>query len=239
MNNNLIMTYGLTEQQNAILAEKFSSKQVNDAADCFTDLLAVPAAAVVVNSDAMNADQKSEFIEAFRYDYDTCIAVLGDWDEMDMRFFHVREKNSEGLSDTINCIRERLLLPSRYEEAKAHTDQTISEIETVLKSDPEGSYRDQIIHMNSYSNLYDALTEIIVHISELKSLEKVPYKIELNAILQAVMVAHGLKQIDDMNTINMAEDWIDMKWIADIAERIKDHYNKIVSKNGRRECFLQ
>ena len=102
MNNNLIMTYGLTEQQNAILAEKFSSKQVNDAADCFTDLLAVPAAAVVVNSDAMNADQKSEFNEAFRYDYDTCIAVLGDWDEMDMRFFHVREKNSEGLSDTIN-----------------------------------------------------------------------------------------------------------------------------------------
>lgn len=235
MNNNLIMTYGLAEQQNALLAEKFPSKQVSDATDCFTDLLAVPAAAVVVNSDVMNADQKAEFNEAFGHDYDTCIAILGDWDEMDMRFFHVREKNAEGLLDTINCIKERFLLPDRYQEAMAHTVQTISEIETVLKPDPDGSYRDQIIHMNSYSNLYDTLTEIIAHISELKSLEKVPYKIELNAILQAVMVAHGLKQIDDMDNINMSDDWIDRKWIADIAGRIKDHYNKTVSKNGRRE----
>ena len=61
MNKTLIMTYGLSETQMEILRREFPSEYIKDVTDCFTDLIAIPAAAVVVNPDTLADDEKSAY----------------------------------------------------------------------------------------------------------------------------------------------------------------------------------
>ena len=68
MNKTLIMTYGLSETQMEILRREFPSEYIKDVTDCFTDLIAIPTAAVVVNPDTTsnNASIKSLLSKTFK-----------------------------------------------------------------------------------------------------------------------------------------------------------------------------
>ena len=105
MNKTLIMTYGLSETQMEILRREFPSEYIKDVTDCFTDLIAIPAAAVVVNPDTLADDEKSAFNEVFEHDFNTCISVLGSWD--DMQFVHVAEDDYVNMEETISAIKDR------------------------------------------------------------------------------------------------------------------------------------
>ena len=62
---NKILIYRLSERQNEILVEAFPNEKVMDVTDCFTDLIAIPAVAVVLNPDALTDAETVSFNEVF------------------------------------------------------------------------------------------------------------------------------------------------------------------------------
>ena len=230
MNKTLIMTYGLSETQMEILRREFPSEYIKDVTDCFTDLIAIPAAAVVVNPDTLADDEKSAFNEVFEHDFNTCISVLGSWD--DMQFVHVAEDDYVNMEETISAIKDRYSIPDEFAKFNQKKENVIARINVAFENDPDASYLSQIGHINSTSIPYDNLTKIMEHIPELKAKEKVPYRIELNSILQAVMIAHGILSIDDIDFVSEPDIGYEREWIASLADSISKHYENTVLKNG-------
>lgn len=230
MNKTLIMTYGLSETQMEILSREFPSEYIKDVTDCFADLIAIPAAAVVVNPDALADNEKSAVNEVFEHDFDTCISVLGSWE--DMRFLHVAEDDYVNMKETIGAIKDRYSIPDEFAKVSQKKDDVVARINAVFENDPEASFLSQIGHIKSTSIPYDNLTKIVEHLTELKTKEKVPYRIELNSILQAVMIAHGILSIDDINFVSEPDIGYEREWIASLADSISKHYENTVMKNG-------
>lgn len=230
MNKTLIMTYGLSETQMEILRKEFPSEYIKDVTDCFTDLIAIPAAAVVVNPDTLADDEKSAFNEVFEHDFNTCISVLGSWD--DMQFVHVAEDDYVNMEETISAIKDRFSIPDEFSKVSQKKENVIARINAAFENDPDASYLSQIGHINSTSIPYDNLTKILEHLPELKAKEKVPYRIELNSILQAVMLAHGIVSIDDIDFVSEPDIGYEREWITSLADSISKHYENTVMKNG-------
>lgn len=223
------MTYGLSKAQKEILSREFSSGYIKDVTDCFSDLIAIPAAAVVVNTDALDNSEKSAFNKVFEHDYDTCISILGFWDNM--QFLHIAKNDYVNMGKTIGAIKDRLSIPDEFIKVKQQRDDVIARINAVFENEPETSYQSQIGHINNTSIPYDSLTMIMEHIPELKAKEKVPYRSELNSVLQAVVVAHGLMSIDDIDFVNEPEIGNEREWIASLVDSISKHYENTVMKN--------
>jgi hypothetical protein len=234
MENKLILTYGLNEHQNQILADEFSPENVCDVTDGFTDLLVVPAAAAVINSDLLTEEEKTDINGVFSEDYDTCISVFGSWDTMDMNFMHISEKDPEHFDETIEAIKRRFSIKADHDKAEKRAKDAISGVTRLIKDDAEGSLRDQIIHMNSYSQPYEKLTAILDHIHELPSREKTVYKDELQSVLYAFMAAHNLIQIpeidDDKDFKDFPEFCLDREWMKKMSDYMKEHYNQTIEK---------
>ena len=230
MNKTLIMTYGLSETQMEILRREFPSDYIKDVTDCFTDLIAIPAASVVVNPDALADNEKSAFNEVFEHDFNTCISVLGSWD--DMQFVHVTEDDYVNMEETISAIKDRFSIPDEFAKVSQKKENVIARINAAFENDPDASYLSQIGHINSTSISYDNLTKILEHLPELKAKEKVPYRIELNSILQAVLIAHGILSIDDIDFVSEPNIGYEREWIASLADSISKHYENTVMKNG-------
>ena len=230
MNKTLIMTYGLSETQMEILRREFPSEYIKDVTDCFTDLIAIPTAAVVVNPDALADDEKSAFNEVFEHDFNTCISVLGSWD--DMQFVHVAEDDYVNMEETISAIKDRFSIPDEFAKVSQKKENVIARINAAFENDPDASYLSQIGHINSTSIPYDNLTKILEHLPELKAKEKVSYRIELNSILQAVMLAHGIVSIDDIDFVSEPDIGYEREWITSLADSISKHYENTVMKNG-------
>lgn len=230
MNKTLIMTYGLSETQMEILRREFPSDYIKDVTDCFTDLIAIPAASVVVNPDALSDNEKSAFNEVFEHDFNTCISVLGSWD--DMQFVHVTEDDYVNMEETISAIKDRFSIPDEFAKVSQKKENVIARLNAAFENDPDASYLSQIGHINSTSIPYDNLTKILEHLPELKSKEKVPYRIELNSILQAVLIAHGILSIDDIDFVSEPNIGYEREWIASLADSISKHYENTVMKNG-------
>ena len=68
-------------------------------------------------------------------------------------------------------------------------------------------------------------------------LKIVPYRIELNCVLNAVIIALGLLKIDDVDfrqasfSLNYEDD-LARDYIINLAEMIKSHYEQNLKKNG-------
>ncbi len=50
-------------------------------------------------------------MRCFEHDFDTCIVIIGEM--VDPRFAYVQEELIERLTDTVEAIKERLLLPKK------------------------------------------------------------------------------------------------------------------------------
>lgn len=230
MNKKNILTYGLKESQMETLIREFSSENIHDVTDCFSDLIAIPAAAIIVNPEALTDEEKSEFNEVFEHDFDTCISVIGLWE--DMRFLHVVENDYEKMEDIIGTIKERFAIPVEFASAERRRDMTIENIASIIKCAPEDSYRSKIGHINGSCVPFEELAKIMKHLPNLKAKEKVPYRIELNSILQAIMVAHGLLNIEDIDFVDEPNIGCEREWISSLAESISKHFDNTVMKNG-------
>ncbi len=228
INDTLILTYGLSNKQMEILKNEFDN--VMDVSDNFLELIESPAAGVVVNWDKLNDDEVKVFQEACRQEkieYNTLVLTLNDHDE----------DNNDTLSDIINEIKERLSLPEQFKDAKCRMETALSDIRKAIE-DPTKNiihFESQVLMINNGCRPYEYLTTIMNHLSELRSLEKVPYRIELNCVLNATMIALGLLRIEDIDVhqgLSLYGEYdLALNYIADLAEMIKSHYEYNLKKN--------
>ncbi len=238
INDTLILTYGLSNKQMEILKDEFDN--VKDVSDNFLELIESPAAAVVVNWDKLNDDEVKVFQEACRQEkieYNTLVLTLNDHDEDNIEVYHQTETKNDTLSDIINEIKERLSLPEQFKDAKCRMEIALGDIRKAIE-DPTKNikhFESQVLMINNGCRSYEYLTTIMNHLPELRGLEKVPYRIELNCVLNATMVALGLLKIED---IDMQQDLslyrehdLALNYIADLAEMIKSHYKSNLKKN--------
>ena len=69
-----VLTFGITQEHQQTIADAVSDKyDVLDVTECFTDLMAIPAAAVVISPSKLNSDSIKTFNEMFGEDYDTLV----------------------------------------------------------------------------------------------------------------------------------------------------------------------
>lgn len=226
----LIMTYGLSEKQKEILCSEFSSEYIHDVTDCFSDLISIPAATVVVNPDMMNDNDKIAFNEVFKHDYDTCISILGPMENMD--FLHVVEDDYEAMTETIGAVKRRLAIPAEFESAKLRMENVMAGITSVMEIDPDDSFNSHIGHINNTCTPYEELTRIMENIPNLKPQEKIPYRFELNSVLLAVMVAYGIVSLEDIDYVDGPKIGYEREWIESLSSDIKKHYKDMVIKNS-------
>lgn len=225
----LIITYGLTSQQNMILNCEFPNNEIRDVTECFTDLIAVPAIAIVINPYKLSEYETSVFNELFKYDYDTCIIFTNKPIGIN-QVLYVREEDHIGLTDTVKAIKETLDLPRQYACAVKRLSNVITDIRNVLNGDDDLPMSSKIVNIDSGCFVYEVITLLLKHKKTLKLRERYPYRVELNSILMSMMLAHGYIRIEDLDE---SEDisFYDNEWIASLSENIRNHYRKTVNLN--------
>lgn len=238
MNDTLIMTYGLSNKQNEVLKKEFDN--VKDVTDNFYNLIEIPAAAVVIDWDKLSDDEIKAFTKEFRKDvreFNTCISLLYNYHGDDICVLHFHETECDTLKDTIDVIKKRLSIPERFNNAKNRMENTIDDIKKAIEEPTKNlGFEDQIKLLNSQRQPYEQLTKIIVNLPKLYSLEKVPYRIELNCVLNATMIAFGIIKIEDIDFEKYfslhCDDVSPKDHVASLAKMIKSHYEQNLKKNG-------
>ena len=254
MYNTLIMAYGLSNEEFETLMNEFEN--VEDVTDNFNDLITRPAAGVIVDWDKLNDEEKKTFIDAFKEnnrELNTEICILGIYDDenvlpgkiniwhsysQDIPMLHVLEFGPNSLDNTIYMIKKRLSVPKRFDEAKKRIENTVEDIKKVIEEPAKGHcFEDQISLINNGCKPYEFLTKIMNHFPELKTGEKVPYRIEVNSVFTATLIAFGLLRIEDVNFDSLSlsggdDDKESAKdYINYLTNTIKNHYEGNLRKN--------
>ncbi len=68
-----ILMFKPTLQQQVTMLMRYSDKCNVKATDCFTDILAIPAAMIVLNPEHLSLQEMEQMNEIFKYDYETVI----------------------------------------------------------------------------------------------------------------------------------------------------------------------
>lgn len=68
-----ILMFKPTLQQQVTILMRYSDKCNVEATDCFTDILAIPAAMIVLNPEHLSLQEMEQMNEIFKYDYETVI----------------------------------------------------------------------------------------------------------------------------------------------------------------------
>ena len=76
-----ILMYGLTAGQENLVQERHGAAYEIVKTDCFTDILAIPAAMVVVNTEKMSLTEQKQMDEVFQHDNFTLILFTNEFDK--------------------------------------------------------------------------------------------------------------------------------------------------------------
>ena len=76
-----ILMYGLTAGQENLVQERHGAAYEIVKTDCFTDILAIPAAMVVVNPEKMSLTEQKQMDEVFQHDNFTLILFTNEFDK--------------------------------------------------------------------------------------------------------------------------------------------------------------
>jgi len=231
---NLIMTYGLSEDQYNILIEALPECTVSDVDGAFTDLIAVPAIAVVINMERMSAYEIRSFTDVFQHDLDTSISCIGESAEVpenELAFFHINDVDPDTLQETIASIKERIQLPAELDAAKARMRSVIERVSKNLNSCSDDSLRTQIGHINNTCDAYERISTILENKEELKLRARYPYRVSMDSVIFAMMIAHGLME---ESVLEDAESPIvpERTWILSLSKEIREHFYKDVKLNN-------
>ena len=203
--NDLIITYGLSKEQNLILNEAFPDCMVSNVDSAFTDLLAVPAIAVVVDMGKMTINEIQSFIDVFHYDSNTYVSCIGYSNEVrqeELSFLHNKE-NYDDLRETIAYIAERLQLPIELEVARDRMQSVIEHDTNNIKCDSDVSLRSQIAHIENMCLAYERFSAILENRGGLNLRSRYPYTVNIDSVLFAMMIAHGMMNESDIGDDNI------------------------------------
>ncbi len=215
---------------------------VVDVTECFTDLIAIPAEAVVVCPSKLSSDSIKTFNEVFGKDYDTWV-IFTEKPDLNIGVMYTLECEPEIMSDTIETLQGRYELPEQIKKAYNYKKGILNEIEKIFEPDRNLSMTDKVALIYKCCKPYIYLNRIVEHIPDLKLREKVPYRYELDHILLAVMLAHDLVEKDylfanlhmdgkikDNKEASSPFISYDAKWICSLSDLIRDHYRKALQK---------
>ena len=73
-------------QQQVLLLKRYSDKYDVEATDCFSDILAIPAAIIVLDPEQLTLQEMKQMNEVFKFDFETVIVFTG---HVSPRFFGV------------------------------------------------------------------------------------------------------------------------------------------------------
>ena len=72
-----ILMYKPSLQQQVLLLKRYSDKYDVEGTDCFSDILAIPAAMIVLDPEQLSFPEMEQMSEAFKFDSDTVIVFTG------------------------------------------------------------------------------------------------------------------------------------------------------------------
>lgn len=217
-----VLTFGITQEQHDTIKEAFTDQyDVVDVTESFTDLLAVPADAIIIGPSAMNEKEALMFDEVFRHDMDTSIIFTRD-DHIVSNYLYMIEDNPETMESTIRELQERFNLPDELKDAYEYRDEVLAGITAAKEVDEELSLRSQIAAIYNSCIPYEKLNQIMNHIPELKPKEKYPYRSEFNMVLDAFMLSQKIIGPEDTDYSDENGE-IDRQWIQSLAESVKRH----------------
>lgn len=76
-----ILMYGLTAEQENLVKERHAAEYEIVKTDCFTDIIAIPAAMVIVNPEKLSVTELKQMDEVFQHDYFTLLLFTNDFDK--------------------------------------------------------------------------------------------------------------------------------------------------------------
>ena len=231
--NNLIMTYGLSADQNSILKDALTECVISNVDDAFTDILAVPAVAVIINMEKISLRDIRSIEAVFRHDFDTVVSCVGTSNivfDDELAFLHIKEDQPERMETTIVAIKERMQLPDQLEAAKKRMHVVIERITKNINCDPDASLRTQIAHIDNTCAAYERISTILENKEELKLRARYPYRVSMDSVIFAMMIAHDLMEesVLEDEELPIAPE---KEWIVSLAKDIREHFYKDVKLN--------
>ena len=217
-----VLTFGIMMEQYNIVKEAFRDKyDVVDVTECFTDLLAVPADAIVIDPDMVSDDEVEMLNEVFEHDKDTSIVVTKDA-ELILNHVYVIEDNPDTMECTIQELQERFNLPGDLEEAYKYKNEVLAGIVAAKEVDEELSLRGKVATVYSSCIPYEKVNTILGHIPDMKLKERYPYRSDFNMVLDAFMLSQGLLAPEDRD-FDYENGDIDKLWVQSLSESMKRH----------------
>lgn len=143
-----------------------------------------------------------------------------------------RYKPQEGVTD----IRGELVyfledndisLNEEFDRAKKKQQQTIMRIENIIRGNYD-SMQNQMMSMGRGCRIYDMINDSMEAMEKEKGFLKIPFYYELINVLEAMCLAYGLIEEDDLSDNNSTEPHRgkDEKWIEQLSQQIKEHWDE-------------
>lgn len=144
-----------------------------------------------------------------------------------------RYKPREGVIDLKN---ERIYflgtteisLDEEYIQARQKKEQTLKRIDTLIKWENPGSMLSEISCINRGCGIYDKLSELLEEMRRNESLLKMPFFHEVEGILEAMLVAYGRMEAEQVQSCYDVKEYPyekDVEWVLYLAEKIKEHWD--------------
>lgn len=247
-----IIIYGLAEDQQNIIKNRYSKKYNVFATECFSDVLAIPALLIYIDPKKISVSEMKQLDEVFVEDKDTIIIFT---DDLDPKFYEVLGHDIAETFDHFNfyvakdleTVTSVKLIPmygtvvskmiytiEQFHKAVSDTQELLKDIEQTVMPDDDVSLTDKYNVLCNWMRPYKDFHEIVKFNHGLSlGGKKVPFRYEIIDVLLAIKLAYGLISIDDPE-LEPSESavGVDRDWVISLAEQLKERKNnsKFLSK---------
>lgn len=217
-----ILIYKISREERDIITSYYSKEyNVIDASSCFTDILAIPALAIFIDSTKLSSDEWTMMNEVFSYDSDTQIIFTNRPENPLVSEFPYFVEDDIAHSDGEKMgVDEYWELAAGYESALQSKNKLLNDIDAFLTPDDDMSIGDKTLFLVNRCTYFRHWYDLMKHRDVIASRERVAYRMELlNAVL-AMKLAYGLIDASDVVPFDTDEDE-DSEWILALAETLK------------------
>ena len=247
-----IIAYGLAEDQQEVIKNRYGKKYDVIATECFSDVLAIPALLIYIDPKKISVPEMKQLDEVFVEDIDTSIIFT---DDLDPKFYDVLGHNiiesfdhmhfyvAKDLETIISLqfipmegrsVSEMLYWIEQYPVAVSDTHKLLKEIEQIVMPDDDVDLADKYNNLCNWLRPYKDFHEIMKFNRGLSAGgKKIPFRYEVIDMLLAIKLAYGLISIDDpeLGPSDSAVG-VDRDWVISLAAQLKERKDnsKFLSK---------
>ena len=247
-----IIAYGLAEDQQEVIKNRYGKNYDVLATECFSDVLAIPALLIYIDPQKISVPEMKQLDEVFVGDKDTIIIFTDDLDpkfyevlghDIVETFDHMKFYVAKDL-ETVTSVRlipmhgmsvsEMIYRIEQFPKAVSDTQELLKDIEQTVMPDDDDSLTDRYNVLCNWIRPYRDFHEIVKFNRGLSlGGKKVPFRYEIIDVLLAIKLAYGLISIDAPE-LEPSESpvGVDRDWVISLAEQLKERKNnsKFLSK---------